>query len=798
MPYSDIKKILIPASIFAAITIAVYFPIAANPQGFVNGSLDDAYAILWHLWWFKYSLLDLYASPSFSAFVESPFGVGVSHITIVNHLIALPFTWLWGPVASYNVMILLSFFLSALGMYLLAHEVTVCKTASFLSAVAYAFSPYHTTFSATGGMDAAQIQYLPFTLFFLLRYARTKDVKDIMLFFLFLVFSILSFGYHGPLIVLSVALFLIYKWVAPPALKFSNLEVSPLKFSGAVFAAYLLFVLADNTLEGVLPSIKTAVFFLAPVALFISAKNTDAIQGAYQKVIDEIKGVSPRRRFAFFAGALISVIAVFVFLYPIFGAASRSISSSYFAPVYSFFIPSPDHALIGSFVPEVLIPSPDPLVGKFVRVGFVLTLLTLFALRKNEDGRIKNKGFFISLLLIGVALSLPPAIKINDFTLYGPMHYFHALVPPFVDVRRVSLLILISACVLAGVGYYNINSRIKSYPAKVFLYLPLLFILGIEFYPGLSIKEMGRVPQAYKWLALQQGNFTVIEYPLTSIYDLKRYEPFYGQSIHKKNIVNPFGAVGHDPSPANEALKPFIRRGGPANEIFANSLNAVSTLASLNVDYVIIRKDKIPNPIIAGESGLKPIAVFNDSAVYEITARPAEAYISFADFYKNGYFLNYSEKKNGGFVIENPFIQPPHTIENKKIWMWMGKRAGLTITAINGDGDYELHFNARALTENAVLRIKGEGFEQVLNVNRQEKEFIIKGIHVNRSKGATLELEVPDDSSLVFSEGYLDQANESGKGALLGVGINGAVLKKVERFEKKNFRDFDGLYIGEI
>jgi hypothetical protein len=73
-----------------------------------------------------------------------------------------------GPVAAYNVLILLSFPFAALSAYLLARHLALSRAASMLAALAFAFSPFHLAHAAYHP-HIAQIQWLPLYLLALWR-----------------------------------------------------------------------------------------------------------------------------------------------------------------------------------------------------------------------------------------------------------------------------------------------------------------------------------------------------------------------------------------------------------------------------------------------------------------------------------------------------------------------------------------------------------------------------------------------------------------------------------------------------
>ena len=799
------RHALLTLSLLTAVTLFVYNPVVRGIDRFVNGSLDDAYAIIWQIWWFKHSIAELGQNPFFTDFVEAPYGVSLTYTTLSNHLIAFPMTWAFGPVASYNVMILLSFILSGLGMYLVTRHVIKDAAPSVFSALLYAFSPYHTVFSGAGGMDAAQIQYLPFMLLFLLRYEASRSIRDLVFLLFFLAMSIFSFGYYAVLAFLTVIVFLIYFRALPflsllykrpgdPARDDPGPGLQAGKTALFIIAGYLLLAFAGNSLEEASFYTKSLLFVSIALAAYVSAVTPG---GALKRLLTELgsiaKRIDRRHRYLGITGGALGALMVSALLLPVFSHASRRISFSYIVPYYSYLVPPPSHPVFANLVPPILTPGPDPLSGRFVYVGATLLFLSIFAsirLLKNTGERVRrdDAGFMAVLFMTAVSLTLPPDVQVGSFTFHGPVHYLHRLVPPFVDVRRVVVLLLLSGCVLAGAGLKVIAGAPGGRLRKALIHILVFAFAALEYYPAIDIKDTDAVTSPYRWLKDNASAGGAIEYPLTSSYDSRRYEAFFGQTIHAKRLSNTFGSLGHEPRPENEELKALFNRGGPVNELLTNPENAASVLSSSGVRYLIVRTDKLPPGAFAsGDEGLKKAASFRDSEIYEIKASHAPAYISFTDFYRSGYFLNYLKKVDGAYVLKNPFFLPNEITKDGIPWLWMGQRASLRVVKITPDkNSMDLHFRA---VSKSTVRLKVASSERILkefDVTPTPSEFVIEGLPAGLPNAPlTLRLEVSGDKSPVY---YSDNglqiggALEKGEGNgvekhYLGVGIRDAVLK---------------------
>src|SRR5215471_1409121 len=94
-----------------------------------------------------------------------------------------------------NVMILLSFFLSALGAFYLAKYITSNFVASLIAGFIFAFSPFHIAHSQHH-MHVATEQYIPWFVLFFLKYTKEKTSLQLFGAVIFFVLGALSSIYY--------------------------------------------------------------------------------------------------------------------------------------------------------------------------------------------------------------------------------------------------------------------------------------------------------------------------------------------------------------------------------------------------------------------------------------------------------------------------------------------------------------------------------------------------------------------------------------------------------------------------
>ncbi len=134
----------------------------------------DAYEYIWKLWWFKHTLLETGQSPWVAVDIYYPHGylLAYGETTVANTILALPLTWFWGEIPTYNALVLLSTILSGFTMFLLAREVTGNFWAGLLAGIIFAFAPFRRL--QLLHLNIATTQWFPLIFYFLERFARTR------------------------------------------------------------------------------------------------------------------------------------------------------------------------------------------------------------------------------------------------------------------------------------------------------------------------------------------------------------------------------------------------------------------------------------------------------------------------------------------------------------------------------------------------------------------------------------------------------------------------------------------------
>ncbi len=203
---------LITLCLYTVIALAYTWPLITHFTDRLAGNGFDMYIFQWDNWWISRAL-SAGQNPYHTNMIFYPLGVN-----LYFHSFSWLNTGVWwllkdliGDVAAYNFTVWWSWPLAGLGAYLLALEVVGDRQAALIAGLIYTFFPYH--FAQRNHLNLLSIQWIPFSLLFLMRAVRQGHIRDGLLAGLFFALSGLS-GWH--LLTLSgmlAALWLPYAWL---------------------------------------------------------------------------------------------------------------------------------------------------------------------------------------------------------------------------------------------------------------------------------------------------------------------------------------------------------------------------------------------------------------------------------------------------------------------------------------------------------------------------------------------------------------------------------------------------------
>lgn len=594
------KKILFVFSFYFLAASIYTYPLVLKMGHSIYGYSGDNFGAMHYLWWWKYTFLN-HLDIRNSFLEQTPFGFKIDSETgSVFYLWPLKIlTLIFNEVIAYNLVLVLSFPMAALSMYLLVkfilssfidegkeHKERIIFWISLWSGFVLSFSPYH-FWKSYNHLDLALFWSLPLAFLFLfqmLQEAKNYNfrLRTIFLSSLFTAVTILTNFYYGFFLFISYALvYPIYYIIYRP--KFKALFVS---------------------------AILTVVFTLIAVTPFMIPTVIDAY-------INKGVGQSAARA-ANYDRPLLDVVSLS-------------------ARPWDYLIPSQDNPVFGTlsvnFYKWILRQGKDfkvisgPVHERTIFLGFTsifLTLAGIVFLIFKKGFRRKYGKLLVTLIAVSsilILISFPPYIFIKGkFTIYLPSYFLYLAAPMFRTYSRIGIFVLmftiLSSTIVLKYLFKNL-SRVKL--TSYFLLLSSFSILEFANIPPSKVIDL-KEPKSFEYIGQQPGDFSFIVYPK----EFNVAELLGFQSQFKKGFLN-----FHSQSEYYK-LWPYLQD-------FRNP-GTYQFLSSLGVRYAVFQKKLIfdkPNPVddlwytraLRSPLGELPGGVvlekdFDDSSVYRITADP--------------------------------------------------------------------------------------------------------------------------------------------------------------------------------
>ena len=130
--------------VFALISLSIYWPqVPGATHSVVGCPCGDVMQEVWFLKWTPWAIVHGH-NPMFTNWLAYPTGVDLASNTYMPGLAILvaPWTWLLGPVSSYNLLMWLSFPASAFACFYVVRRLSGSNVGAFLGGALYGFSPY--------------------------------------------------------------------------------------------------------------------------------------------------------------------------------------------------------------------------------------------------------------------------------------------------------------------------------------------------------------------------------------------------------------------------------------------------------------------------------------------------------------------------------------------------------------------------------------------------------------------------------------------------------------------------------
>jgi hypothetical protein len=544
---------------YTLLTLLLTYPIPLRLFTDVPGG-GDAWQHIWNLWWVKQALLNLHTNPYHTDLLYYPQGVDLYFHTLVltAGLIGIPLQLLgFNLIATYNLILLMSFVLAGYGTFLLCRYLVGNVWASFVGGIVFTFSPYHFA-HLFGHMNLASLQWIPFYALLLL------------------------------------------KALDAPALPQSD-GIFP-TFRALLYAAGAGALLAVNAYTDWLYALFLALFTILALAWRLLAPSERA---AFRE-----RGVGWSQGLARLAlGAGVFLLLVSPILFPTIAEAQKGYAQQppretlvYSSDAILAFTPSELHPIWGRDI-QLWINNIGPYLPlknaseRVVFIGYTVLALAAFAAWKRR--RERSVRFWAFIAIASWLLSLGPVLQFfgkDHFTAFGvsvPLPYLLLYKLPMFSIMRtparltVLTMLALGVLVAFALARFLSTTRIRSprYYALAAL-IPVLILFEYLAVPFPTVPPGWNVP-IYAQIAQEPGNFAVLELPMRPMGDYMAY-----QTIHGKPIIG--GYLSRQPPyplldqvPQLNVLQDSVPASSDALHVIADG-KGINELRSLGVRYIIV------------------------------------------------------------------------------------------------------------------------------------------------------------------------------------------------------------------
>ena len=569
--------------LFVVLTVGFTWPIPLHMETAI-GDLGDPLLNTWILAWDVHQLLkDPLSLFEANIFYPHKSTFAYSEHLFASSLIALPVIAITGkPILGYNAVLLTSFVLAGFGMYCLVLYLTGSKFAGIVSGIIFAFCPYR--FDHLSHLQLLTNHWMPFAFLYLHKFFDRKNYKDLLLFTLFFVLQCLSCGYYAVFLSVSIGCILVWFVLMRKVTRrnFAGMLLFILIAGASIYPFYKPYARVQKEMNFV-RSLSDVKYYSAHLKNYLSVSSSNHLYKRLSYVFgDHEKNLFP------------GLLAVFLSAY---GFLSWRKRGEFPHSLRFYFI---DILIIISIAFDLFILISGGFsfqIGKFhfsahrlanpVMITVFLFIIRYFLLRHKRPfflceffRRYPDTGesqvFYLFLLIFVLILSLGPN--------FAPYRVLYKFIPPFRSLRvaaRWGAMVVFSISVLAGFGVRRFLAGSPLLRRKVICALiPVILIVEYSCFP---LRELymfpTQVPEVYRWLSRQEGDFALVELPMPStvpeVYRETRY--MYWSTFHWKKLVN--GYSGFFPSDyweINKTMQEFP------------SEKSIALLRNLGVRYVIV------------------------------------------------------------------------------------------------------------------------------------------------------------------------------------------------------------------
>lgn len=459
-------------------TIFLTYPIALRINS-LAGPNGDNLMFAWNMWWAKRAVMELRTDPFQTDYIFYPNNICLTYHTFCpfNSFISIPLQYVFNLAVTYNLILLSTFLFSGLGAYLLVYYFTKNRLASFIGGLIFAFCPYHFA-HAECHLNHATMQFIPFSILYLVKLYDYKKVRYALLSGIFLALNFYSCYYYGVYLAIFISVFLVY-WCFR-----GDKEIINKKFFGNFLFIVFIFLILTSPL--------------------------------LYRFVKEGWG-----RDSFYAGGQEGYVSDLI------GLFTPSILHTFFR--YFQWLNSICSRFTGC-PPEYTV-----FLGYTV---LLLSLIAIFKIRSNWKWFWGFSSLFFIILSFGPHLHILGKTYFGNISL--PYYWIVQIVPFFKQARcpsRFIVMTMLSLSVLAGYGFTYIFGKLKKPEGKLIMFTIICLLISFEF-STIPVRQTPlKIPKFYYEIKKDKKDYAILDFPIFMC-DSSNELYMYLQTIHEKKIVN--------------------------------------------------------------------------------------------------------------------------------------------------------------------------------------------------------------------------------------------------------------------
>jgi len=531
---------------YVLLSVAYLWPLVRCFGTAMAGDGFDRYVFQWTNWWVT-EALSQGQSPYHTDMIFYPQGVALHFLSFswLNTFVWWPLQALIGNLAAYNFTVWWSWPLAGFGAYLLGREMFDDRRAAFVTGLIYAFYPYH--FAQRNHLNLLSIQWIPFSLLFLIRAVRHGRLLDGFLSGIFFAFSGLSSWHHLTLSGMLAGLWFLYAWLTERD-----------AWSGRAWRGLLVLMVTTAVLTGP---------FLAPLVWeqFANPAGQDPYLGKERETQTDLV--------AYFVPNLYN---------PLWGEAA--------APVHRRFLRNKDHAVALGYVPLALLVYGLFHWQKDRRIRFwLIGLLIFWLLALGPFPRINGRPY--------------PGIPL-PYQMVGWSFPVRSLRNP----ERFNIIVGLCLSLVAGVSIARVLSGLSNRRAAVASVVLSALVL-LEYWSWPFPTRPPDIPTGYQQIADQVGEFAIVDLPISN--DLSKRYMYYQTMHHRPTVTGHVSRPPADVYAfidSNGLLQGMRREGRLSSE--GNSQADLAGLAEAGVRYLVVHQEQLSDEELGALKAYLPTQPF--------------------------------------------------------------------------------------------------------------------------------------------------------------------------------------------